>query len=94
MIGLLFSLSNRFFAQISSQPRRSRILIGAVLVAALFMVLTAQQVWLRRGLTLVLILMTLYHLRHVPLRGKPFPPKNRERGWRSRSAFAPWRPFW
>lgn len=49
LVGLLFALSNRFFAQISSQPRRSRILNGAVLVAALLMVLTVQQVWLRRG---------------------------------------------
>lgn len=75
LVGLLFALSNRFFAQISSQPRRSRILNGAVLVAALLMVLTVQQVWLRRGLTFTLVLLTLYHFSLVLLRGKPFPFK-------------------
>ncbi|WDT79149.1 MAG: hypothetical protein MPW14_18655 [Candidatus Manganitrophus sp.] len=39
------------------------------------MILAAQQVWIRRGLTLVLILMTLYHLRHVPLRETPPHPR-------------------
>lgn len=75
LIGLLFYLSNQFFAQISSHPRRSRVLIGALLLAAFFMVLAAQQVWIRRGLTLALILMTFYHLRHVPLRETPPHPR-------------------
>ncbi len=69
LVGLLFFLSNWFFAQLSSRPRRSRILNGVVLLAAFFMILTVQQVWLRRALTLILILTTLYHLSQVLLGG-------------------------
>jgi len=81
LIGLLFFLSNRFFAQISTNPRLSRMLNGAVLAAAILMVLTVQQIWLRRGLTFVLVLMTLYHLGSlVPIRGAPLSPQRR-RPW-------------
>lgn len=69
LVGLLFFLSNWFFAQISSNPRLSRILNGLILLAAFFMILTVQQIWIRRALTLLLILTTLYHLSHVLLHG-------------------------
>ncbi|TAK06317.1 MAG: hypothetical protein EPO39_09160 [Candidatus Manganitrophaceae bacterium] len=69
LVGLLFFLSNWFFAQISSNPRLSRILNGLILLAALFMILNVQQIWIRRALTLLLILTTLYHLSHVLLHG-------------------------
>jgi cytochrome d ubiquinol oxidase subunit I len=75
LVGLLFVLSNRFFAQISTNPRLSRILNGLIVIAALLMVLTVQQIWLRRALTFALVLMTLYHFSLVLLRGKPFPFK-------------------
>lgn len=73
LVGLLFFLSNRFFAQLSTNPRLSRVLNGIVFTAATLMVLTVQQVWLRRTLTLVLVLMTLYHMSLVLVRGRPFP---------------------
>lgn len=72
LVGLLFILSNWFFGQISSNPRLSRILNGIILIAAFFMILSTQQVWLRRALTLVLILTTLYHLSQILLRGALF----------------------
>jgi cytochrome d ubiquinol oxidase subunit I len=73
LVGLLFFLSNRFFAQISTNPRHSRVLNRIILAAAILMVLTVQQVWLRRALTFALVLMTLYHFSLILLRGKPFP---------------------
>jgi len=69
LVGLLFVLSNWFLAPLSSNPRRARMLNGIVLIAAFLMILTTQQIWLRRAFTLVLILITLYHLSHILLRG-------------------------
>jgi cytochrome bd-type quinol oxidase subunit 1 len=77
LIGLLFYLSNQFFAQISSNPRLSRILNGVLLLAAFLTVLAAQQVWIRRGLTFVLILITLYRLSLILAQGPPLSPHRR-----------------
>lgn len=80
LVGLLFFLSNWFFAQISSYSRLSRILNGLILLSAILMVLAVQQVWLRRALALLLILATLYHLSHVLLHG-PLSSPRRQGPW-------------